>query len=87
VRYSGPDESGDDTAVVLMTAPTNHDHPQRLRIHPGEPFFCYVPQQEHAWELEKDEPVTMSYRLLVYAGLPTAAEIEKQWEAYAETVR
>ncbi|MBK1835611.1 PmoA family protein [Roseibacillus ishigakijimensis] len=83
VRYTGPDNSGEDTSVVLMNAPTNHDHPQRVRIHPQEPFFCYTPQQENAWELKKGEPVTMAYRILVYAGTPSPDELEEQWRRFA----
>ena len=87
VRYTGKDGSDQDTSVVLMNAPTNHDFPQRLRIHPDEPFFNYVPQQEHDWKLEKDKPLTMSYRILIFAGKPEPEEIESQWKSFAVTTK
>lgn len=84
VRYTGKDDSGEDTSVVLMNASSNHDFPQRVRIHPNEPFFNFVPQQEHAWKLEKGQPVTMAYRILVYAGTPAPELIEMQWQDFVK---
>ncbi|MDP0489754.1 MAG: PmoA family protein [Verrucomicrobiota bacterium JB023] len=82
IRYTGLDDSGQNTSVVLMNAPTNHDHPQRMRVHPKEPFFNYAPTQEHPWKLETDVPVSMAYRILIYAGKPTPETLEEQWSAY-----
>lgn len=84
---SGKDDFGKDTAVVVMNHPTNHDSPQRMRIHPDEPFFNFVPQQETKWKLEPGNKYGMKYRVLIYPRIPTVDEIEREWKIYltAET--
>lgn len=85
VIMHGPTESG-ESSVVIMGHPENHDAPQRMRIWPDEGkhvFFNYVPAQEHDWQIEPGEIITLRYRLLVFAEAVGAAEVGPHWENYA----
>lgn len=82
----GPTAHGEST-VVIMNHPSNHDAPQRMRIWPEEGkwvFFNYVPAQEFDWVVEPGESIQLNYRLVVFDGRPTTAEIEKHWQEYAQ---
>ena len=80
---SGPGDKEGQASILLMNHPSNHDYPQRMRIHP-EPiiFFNYVPQQENAWQLNPGETHTMRYRVITFDKIPQAAEIESLWSEF-----
>lgn len=85
VIMHGPTAHG-ESSVVIMGHPDNHDAPQRMRIWPDEGnhvFFNYVPAQEHAWQIEPGETVTLRYRLLVFAEAVEPGMVEPFWESYA----
>ncbi len=80
----GPTENGEAT-VVIMGHPSNHDAPQRMRIwEKGHVFFNYVPAQEHAWSIAPGESSTLQYRVMVFDGRPSNAEIENRWADFTD---
>lgn len=83
VAMHGPTESGEST-VVIMSHPSNHDSPQRVRIwEKGKVFFNYVPAQEHAWQIEPGETITLRYRLLVFDRAVEPELVQSYWRLYA----
>lgn len=83
VIYQGPvlsdkststlDPLADLASIAFLSAPNNHDAPQRLRvwppdIHEGAVFFNFAVTQEHDWEIPADEVVEASYRIVVADG-------------------
>jgi len=83
VMMHGPTENGEAT-VVIMGHPQNHDAPQRMRIWPeGKVFFNYAPIQEHAWQINPGDRITLRYRLLVFDATVDPAVIRPHWDRYA----
>lgn len=75
---------GKTAAIVIMDHPENFRHPQPMRLHPTEPFFCYAPSQLGDWSIQPGKPYMAKYRFVVSDGVMDRAEIEQLWKAFAE---
>ncbi|GAB5562693.1 MAG: hypothetical protein SynsKO_43400 [Synoicihabitans sp.] len=86
VLMQGPTSQG-NAAVVIMSHPSNHDSPQRVRIWPkGKVFFNYVPAQEHAWAIQPGETITLRYRLLIWDQSPANSAVDIHWQRYQQSL-
>jgi hypothetical protein len=74
---------GKVVGAVILDHPTNFRHPQPIRLHPKEPFFCYAPQQAGEMRISPGKPYEMRYQILAIDGEPDAPIIEKFWQAFA----
>lgn len=54
-----------------------------MRLHPGEPFFCYAPQQLGDMEIKPGEAYVSRYRFVTADGALTKMEIDLLWDDYA----
>jgi hypothetical protein len=81
--------TGDYGGVVLLSAPTNYNHPEPLRIWPedqngrGDVFASFSPTKTKAWPLAPGQTYGLRYRLLVFNGHCTAAQAESAWQYFA----
>jgi hypothetical protein len=82
--WLGGKVEGKMAGVVILDHPSNFRHPQPMRVHPSEPFFCYAPQQAGPMEIAPDEPYAMRYRVVAMDGKPEAAVLEKLWQQWAK---
>lgn len=82
--WVGGEVEGETTGVAILCHPENFRAPQPIRAHPGEPFFCYAPQQAGPMSIEPGKPYRARYRMVVFDGEPDAAKIAKWAAAYAE---
>lgn len=79
----------DYAGVVLMSYPTNYNHPEPLRIWPenqngrGEVFANFSPTKNMDWLLESGRRYVLKYRLLVFNGSFTKEKAESAWQNYA----
>ena len=78
---------GARTGIAILGHPDNFRAPQPARLHPREPFVCFVPSQLGEWEITPDSPYTANYRFVVMDGDPDAGEIDRLWNDYAEPPR
>ena len=76
---------GKPATLAILCHPSNFRSPQKVRIHPDEPFFCYAPEQDGPFTLTPEKPYTSRYRLIASDGEPDPAALEKHWNAYAKT--
>ncbi len=79
------------SGFLLLAAPTNHDHPERLRVWPtGEHdgveniFVNFNPAQETDWVIVPGRPETLRYRIVTFDGPMSAEEAETLWADWAE---
>ncbi len=91
VRVEGEAKEGKKAGVLMMSAPSNHQHPERLRtwnglMHHGAFFINMNPVQEASWKLKKDEDCVRQYRVHVYDGSLSAEEAEAMWQHYAKSL-
>jgi len=82
-------ELGDNYGgAVLMSHPTNFNHPEPLRIWPegsngdGDLFVNFAPTKNMDWLLEPNNTYNLKYRLLVFNGDMTAEKAEAAWQEY-----
>ncbi len=75
---------GDLAGITIMSHPSNFRHPQPVRIHPTEPFFCYSPSQAGDWSIEPGEVYEAKYRFVIYDGEADVELLNALWQDYAE---
>jgi hypothetical protein len=73
--------------IGFLCPPSNLRAPQATRLHPDEPFFCWVQGHDEDFRIEQDKPLVSRYRFVVADRTPGAAEMERCWSAYAEAPR
>jgi hypothetical protein len=72
-----------DNGIVFMSHPTNHEHPEPMRLWPtGDIFFNWCPVQEKDWVLEPGKKYVFNYRMYVYDGKMTAEQAERCWQDF-----
>lgn len=75
--------------VVLLSAPTNYNHPEPLRIWPddqngrGDMFASFSPTKTKSWPLAPGQTYALHYRLLVFNGHCTKEQAESTWQYFA----
>jgi hypothetical protein len=74
---------GELTGVAVFCHPENFRAPQPMRLHPGEPFFCFAPSQLGDWEIAPGKSYVSRYRFVVADGPPDPVELERMWNDYA----
>lgn len=78
--------------VVMMSYPTNYNHPEPLRIWPenqygrGDMFANFSPTKNKDWLLKSGNTYQLKYRLLVFNGTMTKEQAEKAWQLYKTPV-
>jgi len=80
--------SGTEPAVLAVFEKTdNPDYPGDYIQYPDLPWFQPTfPRAGTRYELKKDEPLVLRYRLWICSGqAPTAAEYRQQWNLYQNT--
>ncbi len=81
--------SGNDAkpaGIAILGHPSNFRFPQKMRIHPSEPFFNFAPEQDGDFEIVPGKPYVSRYRFFVFDGEPDKATCETMWADYAEPV-
>jgi len=88
IRVEGSNGKGGTAGVLMMGAPDNHNHPERLRTwnkhYNGAIFVNFNPVMGEAWTFEPGKTYTREYRLFVYDGTLSVKAAEQLWKAYAE---
>jgi len=80
----------DYAGIVLMSNPTNYNHPEPLRIWPenqnerGDVFVNFSPTKDKDWKLEPGKKYVLNYRLVVFNGPFTSEKADKAWSYYAQ---
>lgn len=73
---------GQPAGVTILCAPANFRFPQPMRLHPGEPFFCFAPQQLGEMEIAPGSPYVSRYRFIVADGEPTREQADAWWQEW-----
>lgn len=83
------DIDDDYAAVVMMSSPTNYNHPEPLRIWPenqydrGDMYANFAPTKNMDWNIEPGKNFVLNYRFLVSSKKLTAEEAENAWQNFA----
>ncbi|WP_256013829.1 PmoA family protein [Desertivirga xinjiangensis] len=74
---------------VMMSYPTNYNHPEPLRIWPetankrGDVYANFSPTRDRDWMLKPGQDYTLKYRFLVFNGHNNKEKAEAAWQAFA----
>jgi hypothetical protein len=74
--------------AVMMSYPTNYNHPEPVRIWPedsngGEMFAMFAPTKTKDWLLEPGKTYVLHYRFTVFSGHFTKEQAESGWQYYS----
>ena len=88
--YTTGECSGKKTGILAMSYPTNHKHPEPLRIWNeranggrGDAFFNFAPSKNEDWTLEPGHTYQLRYRVVTYDGEMTPERAEALWQEFA----
>ncbi|MCC5936844.1 MAG: PmoA family protein [Lunatimonas sp.] len=79
----------DYAAVIMMSSPTNYNHPEPLRIWPenmydrGDMYANFAPTKNMDWTIDPGKQNVLNYRFLVSAKKLTAEQAERAWRNFA----
>jgi hypothetical protein len=83
----------DYAGVVMMSYPTNYNHPEPLRIWPenqydrGDMFANFSPTKNKNWLLTPGKVYSLKYRLIVFNGKFTKERAEAGWQYFSSPVK
>ena len=90
---SGDLPGNDHGGIVILSHPSNYNHPEPLRIWDknenggrGDVFVNFAPTKDKDWLLEPGKTYTLKYRLIVFNGKFDAAKAEVAWQYFAKPV-
>jgi hypothetical protein len=82
VDMHGPID-GKPTGMTVLCHPDNFRSPQKVRLHPTKPYFCFAPMSDGDFTIEAGMFYVSRYRFFVHNGAATAAASERVWNDYA----
>lgn len=81
---------GENAGAVMMSYPSNYNHPEPLRIWPensnrnrGDMFANFSPTKDMDWPLEPGNNYVLKYRFIVFDGPFAAEKAEAAWHFFA----
>jgi len=81
----------DFAAVVMMSFPSNYNHPEPLRIWPediydrGDMYANFAPTKNMDWDLDPGKTYLLTYRFLVSSKKISSEEAEAAWQQFAHS--
>ncbi|MEJ2649552.1 MAG: PmoA family protein [Sedimentisphaerales bacterium] len=76
--------------AVMMSYPTNYNHPEPLRVWPedmmnnrGDVYANFCPTKNMDWQLEPGKRYVLKYRFVVFNGHFTKEKAESAWQYFA----
>lgn len=89
VRVEGVADAGGKAGILLMSAPQNHAHPEKIRCwdrkqHDGAVFINFNTVAEKRWQFDPGKSYQRKYRVFVYDGSISAEECSALWQDYSE---
>ena len=79
----------DYAGAVMMSYPSNYNHPEPLRIWPensngrGDVFANFSPTKDKDWMINPGKNYVLRYRFLVFNGHYTREKAEAAWQSFA----
>lgn len=84
VDYSGPITASAIEGCTLFDHPSNPSHPSPFHVRAdGWMGACLTFDKERA--IVQGRPLRLRYGVYVHAGMPSVEEIERRWQAFAQT--
>jgi len=82
----GTKDQAKPAGIAILCHPENFRFPQKMRIHPSEPFFNFAPEQDGEFQIVPGKPYVSRYRFVVFDGDTDAKLCEALWNDYAAPI-
>lgn len=79
----GGNVAGVPAALAVLGHPANFRAPQKLRIHPSDPYMVFAPVQDGDFSIEPGTPYVTRLRFVTMPGAPDGALLDRLWNDYA----
>jgi hypothetical protein len=84
VDYSGPVTNQLRGGIALLDHPSNPDHPTPFHVR-EDGWMGASLTLERPLTIEPGKPLRLRYALWVHPGVPSVADVERQWQAFAQS--
>lgn len=81
------DDAGKPAGIAILGHPSNFRAPQKMRLHPSEPFFNFAPEQDGDFSIVPGKPYVSRYRFVIFDGETDPKLCERLWADFAEPVK
>ncbi|MGH9387521.1 MAG: PmoA family protein [Vicinamibacterales bacterium] len=78
---------GSVAGIAMLGHPSNFRAPEPMRMHPTDPYMCFVPSRLGAWSITSERPYVARYRFVAADGPANATMLERLWNDYADPPR
>lgn len=79
--------NGAAAGIAMLGHPDNFRAPEPMRVHPVDPYICFVPSRLGGWSITVEQPFTAKYRFVAADGPADAALLERLWRDFADPPR
>lgn len=86
VDYSGPVTNEIAGGLALLDHPANPGHPNGFIVRNGG-WMGVCPTLTRTLTIEPGKPLRLRYGVWVHAGVPSRADVQRQWESFARAER
>ncbi len=70
--------------IAMLGHPDNFRAPEPMRVHPVDPYVCFVPSRLGAWTITAERPHVARYRFVAADGPADSALLDRLWRDYAD---
>ncbi len=70
--------------IAMLGHPSNFRAPEPMRMHPTDPYMCFVPSRLGAWSITVEKPYVANYRFVAADGPADAAMLNRLWNDFAD---
>jgi hypothetical protein len=81
--YIGGNVGGSPVGFAALGHPSNFRAPQKMRIHPKDPYMAFAPVKDGAFTIEPGTPYVTHFRFITTDGAPDAQLLDRLWNDYA----
>jgi hypothetical protein len=81
--FIGGTVGGKPVGYAAFGHPSNFRAPQKMRIHPNDPYMAFAPVKDGPFTIQPGTPYGTRFRFIMKDGPPDAALFERLWQDYA----
>jgi len=72
----------DIASITVLSHRDNFRSPQKARLHPSKPYFCFAPCVDSGLVIDTDHPYSSAYRFLITDAAPDTAYLTEHWNSW-----
>jgi hypothetical protein len=81
--FIGGKVAGKPAGYAALGHPSNFRAPQKMRIHPNDPYMAFAPVKDGPFTIQPGTPYVTRFRFVTADGPPDATLLERLWNDYA----